>query len=92
LRDAEGDVFSPGSRVPGSADREDAMREMIYYDLGDTDRVVMDYSLGLHGAPAVSTTDIAKRLGLTAGAVSQRKAKIQAMIDEARQMDILGSE
>jgi hypothetical protein len=52
----------------------------------------MDYSLGLHGAPAVSTTDIAKRLGLTAGAVSQRKAKIQAMIDEARQMDILGSE
>lgn len=90
--DESGEVYSPSSAVPGSADREDALRQLVYYDLGDVDQVVMDYTLGSNGSPKLSTQEIAKRLGITAGAVSQRKARIQGLLDEVWQMNLLGDE
>lgn len=85
-----GEPLSPASTIPGHNQNDDALRQFIYYDLDNIDRVVMDYTLGLHGSPQLPNTEIAKRLGLTAGAISQRKAKIQAMMDEAMQMELFG--
>lgn len=84
------DEFSPAVKMPGDTTGDDAIIDLLYYDLSDTDRVILDYSLGLHGSPKASNTDIARRLGLTPGAVSQRKTKIQALLDEARDMNFLG--
>lgn len=84
----DGEVYTPGSQLPGSDAAEDAWAEMVYYDLGETDRLIMDYTLGLNGRPALSNSDLAAKLDLSPGAVSQRKAKIQAMLDSRHQFDL----
>jgi len=78
----DGEVYSPPSTIPGDTNTADAWLEMIYHDLGNADRVILDYTLGLHGAPSQSNREIANRLGLTEGAISQRKQKIQLLLDE----------
>jgi DNA-directed RNA polymerase specialized sigma subunit len=80
--DETGENYAPAVNMPGNTDAADAWQQMVYYDLGQTDQVIMDYSLGLHGTPKMSNTEIAQRLGITPGAVSQRKNKIQALLDE----------
>ncbi len=56
--------------------------EAVYGDLGGMNQKIMDWTLGLHGSEAISNQDIARRLRLTPGAVSQRKAQIQKRIYE----------
>lgn len=92
MLDEEGEVYSPASNIPGVNTVDAGMRNMIYYDLNDIDQVVMDYTLGMHGSPQLETNEIAARLGISPSAVSQRKAKIQAMLDEAWAMNLLGGE
>lgn len=59
--------------------------EAVYGDLDATNQKIMDWSLGLHGAQQMSNQDIARRLRVSPGAVSQRKAQIQKRIDEMDQ-------
>lgn len=54
----------------------------IYHDLSPADQVIMEFSTGLHDKPRLSTTEIAAKLGVTPGAVSQRKKKIEEMMNE----------
>jgi DNA-directed RNA polymerase specialized sigma subunit len=64
--------------------------EFVYDDINnDRDRLILEFSLGLHGRPKLSKTEIAKRLRLTPGAVTQRAAKIQAMIDEVADSEMI---
>jgi len=77
---AEGDVFTPASRSLGP--QNDAWMDFVYYDLGPTDQLIMDYTMGRNGTPQLPTSEIARRLGVTPSAVSQRAARIQAMLDE----------
>ena len=90
IMDETGTPYSPPSTIPGQNQTQDAWNEMVYYDLDDTNQAIMDYTLGLHGAPILENREIANRLGVTAGAVSQRKAKIQAMLDERYGADPFG--
>jgi len=62
--------------------------EATYNDLGTTNQKIMDWTLGLHGVPKLSNQAIASRLGLTPGAVSQRKAVIQKQINDMKQYDL----
>lgn len=73
-----GDVASV---TPGANRAADAWLNFVYDDLGPTDKLIMDMTLGRNGRRRTSTQDIAKRLRISPGAVSQRAAKIQAMID-----------
>lgn len=82
ILDEQGEVYAPPSSIPGANQNDEAWQDMVYYDLEPTNQAIMDYTLGLHGAPTLENREIANRLGITAGAVSQRKAKIQAMLDE----------
>ena len=81
IMDEQGQPYSPASMIPGATNIEDAWMDMVYYDLGDVDRAIMDYSFGLHNTPQLGNAEIAERLGLSPGAISQRKTKIQAMLD-----------
>ncbi len=90
ILDDSGEVYSPASLIPGDTQRADAWREMVYYDLDGISQAVMDYTLGLHGAPVLSTAEIARRVGLTPGAISQRRNKIQGMLDE--QYNVFGGD
>ena len=66
-------------------DTTSVLLEAVYGDLEGTGQKIMDWTLGLHGSKPISNQDIAKRLRLTPGAVSQRKAQIQRRIDEMEQ-------
>lgn len=89
IMDEEGDVYSPASQLPGQS-TDDQLLEMVYYDLGDIDKNIMAYTLGMFGASKISDDELAKRLGITRSAISQRRAKIQKMVDELRADDLFG--
>lgn len=70
------------STVPGATRAHDAWMDFVYGDLSPVDKLVMDMTLGRNGRRRASTQEIARRLNITPGAVSQRAAKIQAMLDK----------
>ena len=70
------------SRRPGIDDAGDAWVSLVYHDLGDVDKKILEYSLGLHGHKKLSNQEIAKKLNRSSGAISQRKIKIQQLLDQ----------
>jgi DNA-directed RNA polymerase specialized sigma subunit len=42
----------------------------------------MEHTLGLNGKKVLANTEVAKRLSISPGAVSQRKSRIQSRLDE----------
>lgn len=54
---------------------------LIRDDLPPVDQSIMEHTLGLEGSEVLSNAELAKRLNLSPGAVSQRKAKIQKILD-----------
>jgi DNA-directed RNA polymerase specialized sigma subunit len=73
------------SSLPNYTRHTDAWLNFVYDDLSPTDKLVMDMTLGRNGRRPASTQEIAQRLRLTPGAISQRAAKIQQMIDQRYQ-------
>jgi DNA-directed RNA polymerase specialized sigma subunit len=67
-------------------DPAEAWTNFIYTDLSPTDQVILDLTLGRNGNPRIPTQEIAKRLGITSGAVSQRTAKIQKLLDAQHEL------
>lgn len=74
-----GDV---ASTIPNSHRAADAWFNFVYDDLSPIDKLIADMTLGRNGRRRASTQEIARRLNITPGAVSQRAAKIQAMLDK----------
>lgn len=70
------------SVLPNYTKATDAWLDFVYGDLSPTDKLIMDMTLGRNGRRKASTQDIAQRLNISPGAVSQRAAKIQTMIDQ----------
>lgn len=62
-------------------DNEDLWQKTVYHSLSPIDQVVMQHTLGLYGARPMSNEAIARKLKVSPGAVSQRKAKIQQLLD-----------
>lgn len=79
--DSENSPPELASTLPGNHSSADAWLDFVYDDLSPTDKLIMDMTLGRNGRRPTATQDIARRLNITPGAVSQRAAKIQAMID-----------
>jgi len=69
------------SHLPGQQTSANAWMDFVYDDLSPTDKLIMDMTLGRNGRRRTPTHEIAKRLNMTPGAVSQRAAKIQTMLD-----------
>ena len=74
--------FDPAVQQPES----DTWLEFVYDDLDPTGQKILEWTLGLHGAPQLSNQEIAKKLRLTPGAISQRKAHIQSLMDEQQEL------
>lgn len=60
----------------------DAWNDFVYHDLDPIDQQIMEHTLGMHGKPQLSNQDIARKLQLSPGAISQRKARIQVKLDQ----------
>ncbi len=61
---------------------EDMWLEYVYHDLGPRDKLILDWRLGRHGQPRLPNNEIAKRLGISAAAISQRMARIAERLQE----------
>jgi DNA-directed RNA polymerase specialized sigma subunit len=72
------DIYQPAVQEKGNVQQ---WHEFVYHDLAPKDQLIMEHTLGLHGKPVLSNQDVAKKLGISPGAVSQRKARIQAKLD-----------
>ncbi len=73
-----------GLTMPGLSPSDGrAWRELVYHDQDPINKQIMEHSFGMYGRRRLGTAEIARRLRLTPGAISQRKAQIQSMLDEA---------
>ena len=79
-RDDE-DSADPASVLPGDTAAADAWRTFVHKTLDPTNQLILEHSAGMFGRRPLSTGELADKLGISAGAVSQRKAKIQELLD-----------
>jgi len=70
------------SKIPGQNKEQDAWADFVYGDLSPPNKLIMDMALGRNGRSRASVQEIAQKLNITPGAVSQRAAKIQEMLDK----------
>lgn len=81
MTESQAAAMGPGF-MPGVQAKKSHWLEVIYHDLDTTDQQIMEHSFGMFGKPMLSNQAIATRLGLSPGAISQRKAKIQQYLDD----------
>ncbi len=60
----------------------DMWMEYVYHDLDPRDKQILDWKLGRHGQERISSTEIARRLGISSAAVSKRTANIATRLQE----------
>lgn len=60
----------------------DDWHDAVYHDLGDIDRVIMQYRTGYRGYDILPNQEIARRLKVSPAAVTQRARRIQERLDE----------
>lgn len=76
------DAGGIASKIPGQNTAQEAWLDFVYGDLTPTDKLIMDMTLGRNGRKKISTQEIARKLNISPGAVSQRAAKIQGMLNQ----------
>jgi len=79
LVNEEGEIFQAVTQEPNSLD---TWSEFVYHDMNPTDRKIYEWRTGYNGRKMLSNNEIAKKLRLSPGAVSQRVAKIYDRIAE----------
>lgn len=83
------DPLSGGSagRLPGSRNEaSDLWVQIVHQDLNPIDQKILEMSLGLNGQPKRSNQEIAKALGRSPGAITQRKVRIQSLLNQEQQL------
>lgn len=95
---AEGQLASAGAAEDGDGGYEPAvnqadpthlMAEFLYHDLDPVDQVILEYTVGLNGSPRLPGSVLAQRVGLTPGAISQRKARLDQRMRELADTGVL---
>lgn len=78
-----------GSAVPGAVPKSH-WQEIVYDELDDYHRAIMELTFGLNGRRPLQNQDIARKLGRSPGAISQAKLRIQKMLDEEHELSPFG--
>ena len=78
--------------TPGMQSRPNLtlLHSFVRDDMSPTDRLVLDYSTGANGRDKLEPREIARRLSITPGAVSQKLAAVQARLNELDDLSLLG--
>lgn len=88
----EGQMQSEDMQAPtGSKDDEgnQLWLEATYHGLDHTNKSIMDWSMGLHGKPRLSKTEMANKLNISIPAISQRAQQIHKRLSEGMEYNIL---
>jgi DNA-directed RNA polymerase specialized sigma subunit len=83
----DGGVGSPAVTNPAWDDTK-AWTEFVYYDSDPTDQVILENSFGLFDQPKLTNQEIAQKLRISPPAVSQRRTKIQAKLDQRSDFEV----
>jgi DNA-directed RNA polymerase specialized sigma subunit len=75
----EGEIFQDTTQVPGDLD---TWTDYVYHDLSPVDRKIYEWRTGYNGRKKLTNNQIAAKLRLTPGAVTQRADKIARKIEE----------
>ena len=75
----DGSQMTAGDQAVQGDDRDVWLRA-IYHDLGPVDQYIMQHTWGLYGANKLDTDQIARKLRVTPGRVSQRRARIDGFL------------
>ncbi len=78
LLDDEDSPYLPGV---GSDSEQAIWAEMVYHDLDSTNRKIYDLLTGRHSKQTYTPSQVASRLGLSVGAISQRTQKIAKLLE-----------
>ena len=78
----DGESYAEAGDQAIEDDQQLAM-QMTYYSLNPINQFIMERTMGLYGQKPLSNQEIARRLKISPGAVSQRKATIQRLIDQS---------
>jgi len=70
------------SWLPGVQRQTGAWTDLIYPDLTPSQQLIIDHTLGLHGRRVLSNQQLAGKLGLSPGAISQQKERLQRILDD----------
>lgn len=76
------DDDSDSASMPATQRGQNAWREMVYAELGARDKLIYDFKTGRNGRVPMSVGEIAVKLKLSPGAISQRLGKIDTRIAE----------
>ena len=79
--EGEEEIFYPGTQ---QVDPQRVWMDYVHHDLAPIDRNILEWRTGLYGSPVLSNNEIAKRLKLSPGAVSQRAARISGLLAAGR--------
>ena len=85
IRGEGGEPIDPATQSLRKDTGPSLWEKMVYEDLSPTDKFIYDYTLGTNGTKKLSGSQLAEKLGISAAAVSQRKAVIQQQIDQGTQ-------
>lgn len=73
-------------RLPGRHEAADMWAQVVHQDLGPLDQRILELSLGMFGNKKLSNAEIAQKLGRSPGAITQRKLKIQQLLDQEQDL------
>ena len=80
----ENDEGEQATHYPGvfKVNPQQVWLEYVHHDSDPTSQQILEWKTGYNGKPQLSNNEIAKKLNLSAGAVSQRAAKLAERIAE----------
>jgi RNA polymerase primary sigma factor len=90
----EMDDGDQGVMYPGiaKADPQQVWLEYVHHDAEPIDKQILEWRTGYNGKPKLSVNEIAGKLKITPGAVSQRSAKLAKLIAEGSHYAASGEE
>lgn len=71
-------------------ERAEAWRQIIYMDADPIDQKVMEWSFGMHGSKPLEVQEMARRLNVTPAAISQRRNRLQQILDQESDLSPYG--
>ena len=72
--------FAGAVSTPGNV--SDTWQQIVYDEATPIDKKIMEWTLGIGGRKLLSNAEIARRLKRSPGAISQRKQRLQDLLDQ----------
>ncbi len=73
-------------KLPGDTSAQDLWLQIVHQDLNPIDQQILEMTLGLNGKRKYSNLEIAKALNRTPAAITQRKIRIQGLLDREQEL------